>query len=191
VQATRLRQLEGPPSGGPSSDSKRGWVRAGVVVEALGLVAFGAVLTTLLLALVGGWRLEFVRSHSMHPTVPKASLAAIAPVAPSDVQAGDVVVFTDPMDRTRRILHRVVDVVERGADGRFFQTKGDLNRTADPLLATSDDIQGRMRWHVPVLGRVAWALASPFGAVLLVLAPAMALVFGELRRLQRKAAGTA
>ncbi|MGH2760558.1 MAG: signal peptidase I [Actinomycetota bacterium] len=159
--------------------------RSSTILTALLFVAVCACGFALIWAWLAGWRLEVIATPSMEPTVPRQSIAVVVPIVARHVQEGDVISFRDPSDRRRGRLHRIVEVVDRResqAAGIYFRTQGDANATADPLLVPDDDLRGRMRWHVPKLGAVAWVLRPPIGLLVLLGAPGVALVVGELRR---------
>lgn len=147
---------------------------------AAGLLALlGALVAALGLAALGGWRLLAVESESMAPAIPRRSLAVVSPVAASAVGPGDVIVFHDPVDRRRRVLHRVVSVVD---EGRAFVTRGDANQADDPMSVPARLVTGRLRWHLPGVGAAAAALAPPGGLVVLIGGPLLALALTETRR---------
>lgn len=108
---------------------------------------------------LAGWRVEHVRTESMRPRVPAGSLVLVEPVVASAIQSGDVIAFRDPLDTTRRILHRVTAVEDR-ADAPAFRTKGDANPADDPAPVLPGFIEGRMRVAVPNGGRVLAALSE-------------------------------
>lgn len=56
------------------------------------------------------------------------------------------------------IVHRIV---ERAEDGTF-RTKGDAKPQADPFPVRASDIDGRVVWTIPVLGRGVALLTNPF-----------------------------
>lgn len=106
------------------------------------------VLSTLLVtALVAGvlaagvaWQVYDVRfmpvlTPSMTPVMPTGSLAVTRPIAPQDIQAGDIIAFRPPQPWTpkdgRPVLHRVL-TMDHYAAGRVMQTKGDANNAPDP-----------------------------------------------------------
>jgi signal peptidase len=122
----------------------------------------------------------------MEPTVPSGSLAVVLPTPHSEITEGDIIAFRDPSDDRRRLLHRVVSLLDRreSGSGIFFQTKGDANRTPDPLYASADDLFGRMRWHVPGLGYMLWTLRPPFGSLIVLGLPLG--VFGARRWIRRR-----
>jgi hypothetical protein len=111
----------------------------------------------------------------------------IAPVSPQEIRKHDVISFNDPGDRSRRILHRVVEVIDNGT-GRFFKTQGDANNAPDALLVPAQDVRGRLRWSVPKVGSLLRSLKPPMTYVVLVGPPALYLLAGELRGWRRKGA---
>lgn len=149
-----------------------------------------ALVICLLAGWFAGWRAKRVETTSMSPAVPVDSLAVVAPVSPLRIEVGDVIVFSDPAERERRVLHRVVSVVEREGSSRFFETQGDANSTPDAVLVPARDIEGRLRFHVPRLGAVAWALRPPTGLLLLTGLPLTLLLLGEMRARRRARSST-
>lgn len=139
-----------------------------LLVTLIGLVAV-AGLTFFLVSALGLVRFVPVLSNSMAPEMPVGSLAVTLPVSQSDVRAGDVIVFTDPFDQSRRVIHRVTLVYPEDANLRdrkpgqlALATKGDNNATADPWIVTiADQRIWREGSVVPALGWPAIALAHP------------------------------
>jgi len=158
------------------------------LASVLWVLAVGGALALLVAVWTAGWRLERIETASMEPTVPPGSLAVVTPVNPQELQAGDVVSFRDPGDRSRRILHRIVRVIHQSS-GTFFVTQGDANATPDPRLVPTSDVQGELRWHVPRLGRLAWALRPPLGLAVLAGIPALVIGASEFRRRRRRRRG--
>lgn len=152
------------------------------IATTLWTLGLGSVTAGLGIAWFAGWKLEVIRSESMEPTVPQGSLAVVLPLAASQIEADDVIAFRDPSDHRRRLLHRVVQILDRRESGTgvFFKTQGDANKAPDPLYVSSDDVFGRMRWHVPKLGTILWNLRPPFGFAALVALPAALLAAGRL-----------
>lgn len=154
-----------------------------------GRVAAHAVTVVLALAVVAlaataaaGWRLHLVDSASMSPTIPRGALAVVADVELDRLTAGDdVLAFRDPRDRTRTVLHRLVEVRDEDG-GVFLVTRGDANRTADPAPVPDDLVVGRLVASSPAFGAIVRALRTPAGAVALLGLPMLVLVAGVVGR---------
>lgn len=133
---------------------------AGVAV-ALAAAAFVILLMVLPMA-TGGAALT-VLSGSMTPTIPVGSIVLVQPVDPDAVRADDVITFTDS---SSLVTHRVMDI---GTDdeGRYFVTQGDANQGPDKTPLRDEAIRGRVWFHVPFIGSVRDAVATPEGMLVI------------------------
>jgi signal peptidase len=109
-----------------------------------------------------------VLSGSMAPTYPVGSMVFTRPVQPEGVKAGDVITFRWPSDPSELVTHRVV-AVDTSTGSPVFTTKGDANDAADLDPVPAANVQGRLWFGVPQLGRIAAVLHSPQGLGFLVL----------------------
>jgi signal peptidase I len=121
----------------------------------LGLIVLTVVLTMLAPPLAGYER-YVVDGDSMSPGIPRGSLAYARTVPVDELRRGDVITYTRPGFR-RPTTHRIVDLgVSRGQ--RWFRTKGDANRKADPgRVSLNQPVQARYSFHVPYVG---WAIIT-------------------------------
>ena len=145
-----------------------------LLVAVLGLV--GAV--TVAPRLVGAAPLA-VSTDQMQPTLARGDLAVVRPVPIDQLEVGDVVAFRPVPGSGEVVTHRLVDI-DLEYDGSVrLQTQGDSSPYPDPSF-TADQLQGRVAYTVPYLGRVAqepWVLAAvTLGGVLLVGGAAVALL---------------
>lgn len=135
------------------------------------LFAVLSVIIFLLAALIWAPRMfglnsYYVSSDSMEPAIYKGSLAYVETVELKDVMVGeDVLVFEDEV-HSKTFMHRVIAVNEKA---QLIYTKGDNNNTADPLPTEFSSCIGRVKFIVPLLGYVAWALDTLVGKVLVVI----------------------
>jgi len=151
-----------------------------VLVVALPLV----VLLGTVLAL--GWQLQVVQTGSMAPLYPMGALAVVQPLDPSDIRAGMPVVFRD-RQQGHLVAHRVVG--PQPGMPATWRTKGDANRTEDPLPVRASDVRGRVRWAVPRLGEVGLWLGHDRAPWVLMGVPLSLLVLSELRSRQSSPRG--
>lgn len=137
-----------------------------------------------------GWQLQVVRTSSMSPTYPSGTLLVSEPTAPADVRTGDVLTFSAPWRNRALVTHRVrlVEIAEDGA--RQFITRGDASDADDPSALPEREARSVVRWGVPKLGTLVWALRGWRGVTLLVVLPAAVLLAAELldRRRRRRPA---
>jgi signal peptidase len=114
-----------------------------------------------------------IQGRSMEPGIPFGSLIMDGPVARGMFKVGDVV--TIRADNGVIISHRVTrTVVLRGE--RYYEIKGDANRTPDPVLVPARDVIGRVALHVPYLGYLVAMLGTSSGLISLLAMLAAGLV---------------
>lgn len=157
------------------------WRRSG---KLLGVVVFLAVLAVFVTAAVpqtvGADASYVVLSDSMSPSIDAGAVVYVAEVSPQDIETGDVVTYLDSEGgETRRVTHRVVEVVERDGQRRF-RTQGDANEEPDPGLVRPSDVTGVVQFDIPLVGYGINLARSPLGIVALVVVPAGLLVLTEL-----------
>jgi signal peptidase I len=101
------------------------------------------------LPLVWGWDAYTVMSGSMAPLVRPGDVVVAGPAAhPDRLKAGTVAVLAPFRPGGPPVTHRIVD---RLADGSY-RTQGDANPVPDARLSRPDQIVGRARIVVPLVG---------------------------------------
>lgn len=165
------------------------------IVAGLGV---GLIVTVAALHLVGGWRILAIASDSMTPAFSRGDLVLVRPVATTDVNDGDLILFTTGEETRVDVVHRVHSIVTinlsvKQADGtmstttgRQFVTKGDANLSPDPWQVDARNLQGRVYAILPGLG---WPLLNyPVTFLLAVLAGVVGLAWAvyELGRFRRR-----
>jgi signal peptidase len=118
-----------------------------------------------------GRQLFIIGGGSMEPSIPLGSLAIAKQTDAMTVVVGDVV--TIRADNGTVITHRVSRVVDL-PDGRFFELKGDANRTPDAGLVPARAIIGAADQYLPYAGYAQSFLSHAPGIV------AALAVFGAL-----------
>lgn len=138
-----------------------------------------------------GYRVVIVNGGSMGESIPSGSLVVARWHASADIAAGDVILVNDDSASTQPKIHRVIDVTKND-DSYVVHTKGDGNETPDPEAYQLPDRVLVSRGHVPYLGMVATAIASPAGWLLMVALPltlVAALTILSIWRPRKRAAG--
>jgi signal peptidase len=125
-----------------------------------------------------GWRVDTVLSGSMVPALKVGGAVVIEPVDPDKVQIGDIITYGSPKDGSL-ITHRVVQI-ERHSP-LYFRTKGDANEDADPFLVPHQNVVGKVRLHIPLLGHVAHFVKTPLGLILLLGIPGFVIIAQEMK----------
>ena len=147
---------------------RRDAVRLGarVILGFLGvLVAISA------LPMLFGWRSDVVMSGSMSPSIHVGDVVVVAPTTLDQVKPGDVVTVAAG---GKLIVHRVV-----AQSGATLVTRGDANPTSDAFKTTTQNLRGKVRLRIPLIGYpvlFAWrhsvgdvvALAAILGVLMLL-----------------------
>ena len=120
----------------------------GLIGVALLVAVIGFSLFTRIAPLTGH-QLYIVGGGSMEPGIPIGSLVVVAPTDDMALVVGDVVTLR--ADNGVVITHRVSRVVD-SPEGRYFETKGDANRSPDGSLVPARAIVGRADAYVPFAG---------------------------------------
>ncbi len=127
-------------------------------------------------AAIGAADSHAVLSGSMEPTISAGDMVVVRDVPPDAIAEGDVITFTNGGER---ITHRVVEVRSEGSERRFV-TKGDANEDRDAEPVSAGQVEGRVWFHLPLLGHLALFAGSRLGTVALVVVPGVLLVLSEL-----------
>lgn len=104
---------------------------------------------------------------------------------PEDIEIGDVITFysDSPELHGGTITHRVISIIKEKNGSYSYQTKGDNNLIEDSTVVPYEKIVGKVALRIPQLGRVQFFLASSFGWLLLLLIPALYIIFKDINRI--------
>ena len=125
-----------------------------IVVVAVGTFLFATVGPRL------GHQPLIIRGGSMTPAITLGSLVDVSNVDPSALRAGDIVSVKAPNGTID--THRINRVVSLPG-GLYIETKGDANKTPDPVLVPVSAVLGRVDFRLPALGYVMYMLTIPTG----------------------------
>jgi signal peptidase len=149
-------------------------------------IAMGVALgVTALVALpnVMGGRSFTVMSGSMTPTILTGDVVLDERIHPLDARIGDIITFQDPQ-RARLLTHRLRSV-RRVGDKLQMVTKGDANNATEQWAIPVRGELGRVRYRVPMVGRLLWRTKTPQARIFMVALPAAVLGVLELAGIWR------
>jgi signal peptidase len=129
-----------------------------------------------------GWRVDAVFSGSMEPGLKLGSVVVTRPVAAEEIKAGDIITFYSPLN-DKLMSHRVV-AAEHGS-GWHFQTKGDANEDADPLVVPAENVVGKVCLNLPYFGYVSQFVKTRLGLLLTICLPGLVVIVMEIRNIWR------
>ena len=155
------------------------------IVSGSGYLLVATLAVVLLFILIAsnflGWRFDAVLTGSMSPTFEVGGMVVILPVDPLTVDVGDVITYRVHMEPEMLVTHRVVEVIEEG-NSLGFKTKGDGVEREDGYVVPSQNVVGKVRLYVPLLGRFSEFVKTPIGLALCLILPGALLIWGEYRR---------
>ena len=122
---------------------------------------------------VGGYCILWVKTGSMHPTIPEKSYILIKQTSPADVETGDVIVFIsdDPSIEGQRNVPRVVQIIEDESGKRSFITRGDnvqTNQKNDEYPASGEKLIGKHVRVLSVLSIMGRLLSDTIGFLIII-----------------------
>ena len=132
---------------------------------------------------IGGVRALVVQSGSMEPTIPTKSVVLTAPV--HSYSSGDVITFKQSGRDAVLVTHRIVRVEQKASDIQFI-TKGDANEEADGETVPSQDVIGKVLFSIPFIGAIVSLAQTQIGFLLLVIIPAVAIVYSEVLSIKKQ-----
>jgi len=112
---------------------------------------------------VFGVKTMVVQSGSMEPKIPTGSLVYVAPAAKKDIQIGDVISYI-LNEKGTVVTHRVVAIDEQDN----FTMQGDANATVDAKPVRYENVVGRVRLTVPLVGYAMGFVKTAQGKILTV-----------------------
>jgi|TARA_Y100001949_G_scaffold118346_1_gene100528 signal peptidase len=112
-----------------------------------------------------------VSSGSMYPQLAMYDIIVVTGHASfEDVKVGDIIVFDQPKDHDKVIVHRVVAVVDD--DPKTLRTKGDNNQASIPgtdFPVTEEEYIGTVVHLIPQVGYVTKILQPPINYIIIAI----------------------
>lgn len=133
----------------------------------------------------GNYKIFTVQSGSMEPAIKTGSLIFVKPMG--DYNVGDVITrrTTDPKVT---ITHRIF--LKEEINGQTaFETKGDANNAPDGEKFTRDAIIGKVLLTIPLLGYPVSFAKTTQGIILIVIIPAVIIIYDELNKIKMEIRG--
>ena len=135
-----------------------------------------------------------VRGISMTPVLKEGDLITYEEVLPSDVEVGDIIIYSVPPQTQvyyncpSVVTHRVVEI-KNLTTGIIYRTKGDNNPIQDLWSVRPCDLMGRVSQQIPYLGFLGLFLQSRSGLISIIITlfvSALCLYADELSLCLRK-----
>ncbi|MEI6144139.1 MAG: signal peptidase I [Candidatus Berkelbacteria bacterium] len=149
------------------------------------LIIIGVFVGVTLLPIKNNFKLLAVTSGSMEPTIHTGSLAIIK--SASEYKVGDIITFkkADSTSDKETTTHRIFSTSNVGGV-EYIETKGDANKTPDMSKITKNQIVGKYRFSVALLGYLLKYLKTLPGLILIIVIPAVIIVYEEVKKIARE-----
>ncbi|MCD6528572.1 signal peptidase I [bacterium] len=147
----------------------------------IGVIAAIAVLLVVsAFEIPGSFKVMTVLSGSMEPAIKMGSIVVVKPV--NNYKIGDIITFGPYNKRKPPTTHRIYDI--EVVEGKpVYITKGDANNAPDTREVLKRDIIGKVLFDVPYLGYAVETARKPIGFVLLIIIPAVIIIYDEIRKI--------
>lgn len=150
------------------------------------LIIIGALIAFSMLPIKNNYQVLTVMSGSMEPTIPVGSVIVVKPQP--QYEAGDIITFKTPGSTKKNdfTTHRILEI--KTSNGiTTFVTKGDANDDSDREFIDRQDIVGKERFAVSLVGYLIGYIKTLPGLVLIIIIPAVIIVYEEIRKIHREA----
>jgi signal peptidase len=153
----------------------------GLFAVVVAMLAFSLISNFLIVAQGFFAPFNIVSGNSMSPALQNDDAVVITASGQDELSVGDVVLFNDPDNPQREIVHRIVAFQEE--EGSLYAvTKGDANPVPDPFLTPISRIQGKVSVTVPKLGIFLSFVRTPPGFIICIFCPLGLMVLYLLMR---------
>ena len=145
-----------------------------IVLGFIGVIAILLIISVL--PITGNIKFMTVLSGSMEPAIKTGSVVMTKPASTYNV--GDIITF-GPYSKTKPpTTHRIAEI-----QGEAYITKGDANNAPDARQVSKKDIIGKVIVDVPYFGYVVAFARKPIGFLLILIVPALAIIFDEIKKI--------
>jgi len=152
------------------------------------LIAVILLLTVALVALkfIGetpslfGYNFYYIITGSMEPTIEVGDIIIGKQTPPAKLKVNDIVTFKGESGELagKIVTHRIKEIYEE--DGSLYIiTRGDANTANDPPT-NAENVVSVMKAKVPLLGKLLTIINTPWGFLLLIIAPLMISLVKEI-----------
>lgn len=157
----------------PNTRRKRNiiWAIYGLAAGVLGSLVL--LMLAVIVPQLFGMQSMVVLSGSMEPTLHVGDIAVVRKVDPYSLKLGDVITYATG---GKLITHRIVGI-NMTASGPTFTMEGDANNTTDPAPVKTSQVRGKVAYRIPRLGYLVSFASSPLGAGVMILLPALVLIY--------------
>ncbi len=147
------------------------------------LLLVGLIIGFSLFPIKGNYKIYVVKSGSMESAIHVGSAVVSKPA--DEYRAGDVITFLPVGAKSKNdtVTHRIISIENLG-NNKIYQTKGDANSTPDQSKINQTAILGKYVFSIALIGYLIAFLKTPPGLILIIIIPAMIIIFEEYKNLK-------
>ncbi len=154
-------------------DGRLIWLAAALIA------AYGLSLTIIHRGIGLPFQLYLVQSGSMAPAIMTGDIVVVKKSAV--YHKGETITFYDQNHRV--ITHRIIKQFDQNQRSNFV-TKGDANETSDRQTVSQPKVIGKVVLILPKLGFLVAFAKTRYGALLLIIVPAVIIIYDEFRLME-------
>ncbi|MEI8061389.1 MAG: signal peptidase I [Candidatus Berkelbacteria bacterium] len=150
------------------------------------LIIVGVFVAVALIPFKNNYKLLAVTSGSMEPAISVGSLAVVKPVG--EYKVGDIITFKSigASSDKESTTHRIQSITEKSGS-KIYLTKGDANTAVDVRTVSENQIVGKYRFSIALLGYLLKYLKTLPGLILIIVIPATIIIYEEAKKIAREA----
>lgn len=154
-----------------------------LVLAAIAIVALFLIFSVI--PIRGGYKTLVVLSGSMESAIKMGSVVAVKPA--DEYKVGDVITFGEKTKTKTPTTHRIYEIKEAGGIKSYI-TKGDANNAPDQKPVSENEIIGKVLFSAPYIGYAVNAAQKPIGFLLIIVIPAVIIIYEEVKKIQKEIA---
>jgi signal peptidase I len=144
------------------------------------ILSVSVLLVVSVLPITGNIKFLTVLSGSMEPALKIGSVVLVKPAA--DYSVGNTITFGPNTKTKPPTTHRIVEI--KNANGSIsYMTKGDANNAPDLKEVRKNEVIGKVIFDLPYAGYVITAARKPYGFLLIIVLPALLVIYDELMKI--------
>ena len=114
-----------------------------------------------------GYTPFIIVSGSMEPNILVNDMIITKKIKSDNIKVGDIISYKDEKNDIV-ITHRVISIQE--IEGvKYFETKGDKNKSSDKNLVSYSQIEGKYLFKIPLIGLIINYVKEPRGMILVII----------------------
>jgi len=146
----------------------------------VGIALLALILIFSIFPIPGNYKVLVVQSGSMEPAIHTGSVVVVKPEEQYSI--GDIITFGQLSKTKIPTTHRILEV--KNENGKtLFVTKGDANDSPDSAPVAKSEVLGKVLFDAPYLGYAVAAARKPFGFMLIIVVPALFVIYDEIRKI--------